>query len=114
VTLTGDPEPFERAAPKRPTSGSLSAGENGSKPNARPSTLTMVELVYGGYRRLVEPYKLEYYVRKSDGIGQEYFWGYDRSGGKSGATGIKMFICNKIQNVQLTQIRFSPRYDVEL
>jgi len=70
--------------------------------------------MYDGYRRLVEPYKLEYYIRKSDGIGQEYFWGYDTSGGKSGTTSVKMFICSKIQSVQPTQIRFSPRYDVEL
>jgi predicted nucleotidyltransferase component of viral defense system len=40
---------------------------------------TLVELVYDdGIRRLVEPYKIEYYVRKSDGVGLEYFWGYDR------------------------------------
>jgi predicted nucleotidyltransferase component of viral defense system len=46
---------------------------------------TLVELVYDdGIRRLVEPYKIEYYVRKSDGVGLEYFWGYDRTGGKSG------------------------------
>src|SRR2546430_12216049 len=30
VTLAGMPEPFEAAAPRRPTSGSLSAEENGS------------------------------------------------------------------------------------
>lgn len=31
---------------------------------------TLVELVYDdGIRRLVEPYKIEYYVRKSDGVG---------------------------------------------
>jgi hypothetical protein len=44
----------------------------------------MVDMMYDGFRRLVKPYKLEYYVRKSDGEGSEYFWGFDTSGGKSG------------------------------
>jgi len=52
---------------------------------------TLVEFTYDGFRRLVEPYKIEYYVRKSDGIGSEYFWGFDRSGGKSGRIGMKQF-----------------------
>lgn len=77
-------------------------------------TLTMVQVMYDGYRRLVEPYKLEYYVRKKDGVGQEYFWGYDTSGGKSGKTGIKMFICDKIEGASSTNLHFSPRFDVEL
>jgi hypothetical protein len=58
---------------------------------------TLIELTYDGILRLVEPYRIEYYVRKSDGIGSEYFWGYDTSGGKSGRIGIKQFFCNKIQ-----------------
>jgi predicted nucleotidyltransferase component of viral defense system len=77
-------------------------------------SLTMIELSYGGYHRLVEPYKLQYYVRKKDGVGQEYFWGYDTTGGKSGEAGMKMFICDKIESVRSTQMRFSPRYPVEL
>jgi hypothetical protein len=74
----------------------------------------MIELLYDGYRRLVEPYKLEYYVRKSDGIGNEYFWGYDTSGGKSGKVGIKQFMCDRIQSVRPTSRSFAPRYSVEL
>jgi predicted nucleotidyltransferase component of viral defense system len=53
---------------------------------------TMVSLSYDGYDRIVEPYKLEYYVRKKDGQGLEYFWGWDTTGGKSGKIGIKQFI----------------------
>ncbi len=53
---------------------------------------TMVELTYDGHTRLVEPYKLEYYVRKKDGRGLEYFWAWDNTGGRSGKTGIKQFI----------------------
>jgi predicted nucleotidyltransferase component of viral defense system len=74
---------------------------------------TMVELLYDGYERLVEPYSMEYYVRKKDGVGMEYFWGYDTSGGKSGERSIKRFICDKIQSVRSTNYGFSPRYEVE-
>jgi predicted nucleotidyltransferase component of viral defense system len=76
-------------------------------------TQTLVELVYDdGLRRLVEPYKIEYYVRKSDGVGLEYFWGYDRTGGKSGP-GIKRFICDKIRSVRPTDIGFAPQFQPE-
>lgn len=75
---------------------------------------TLVELTYDGFRRLIEPYKIEYYVRKSDGIGSEYFWGYDHSGGKSGHIGIKQFFCSKIQFACATDMAFAPRYPIEL
>jgi predicted nucleotidyltransferase component of viral defense system len=75
---------------------------------------TLIELTYDGLRRLIEPYKIEYYVRQSDGIGSEYFWGFDNTGGKSGRIGIKQFFCNKIQSARPTDIPFIPRYQVEL
>lgn len=74
----------------------------------------MIEMTYDGYQRLVEPYRLEYYVRKSDGAGNEYFWGWDNSGGKSRKTGIKMFFCDKIRNVSITGRDYEPRYPVEM
>ena len=77
-------------------------------------TTTMVELQYDGYVRLIEPYKLEYHVRKRDGRGLEYFWGWDTSGGKSGRIGIKQFVCDKIETVRPTSLRFSPRFAIEL
>jgi hypothetical protein len=73
----------------------------------------MVQLSYDGYNRLVEPYKLEYYVRKKDGRGLEYFWGWDTTGGKSGKIGIKQFICDKISSVSVTNHPFHPRFAVE-
>jgi len=74
---------------------------------------TLVELIYDdGIRRLVEPYKIEYYVRKKDGMGLEYFWGYDRTGGKSGP-GIKRFICDKIFSVRPTTMAFVPQFQSE-
>jgi predicted nucleotidyltransferase component of viral defense system len=74
----------------------------------------MVDMTYDGYRRLVEPYKLEYYVRKSDGHGSEYFWGYDTSGGKSGEIKMKRFFCHKIAAASESARSFVPRYAVEL
>jgi hypothetical protein len=62
----------------------------------------------------LEPYKLEYYVRKKDGQGLEYFWGWDTSGGKSGKIGIKQFICDKIQSVKATTQQLRPKFAVEL
>ena len=75
---------------------------------------TLVEFVYDGFRRLVEPYKIEYYVRKSDGVGSEYFWGYDLTGGRSRKIGMKQFFCNKIRNARTTDITFVPRYTIAL
>lgn len=75
---------------------------------------TLVQLTYDGYTRLVEPYAFEYRVRKKDGAGMEYFWGWDQSGGKSGKTGIKMFIGDKIESVSSTNVPFSPRFEIEL
>ncbi len=74
----------------------------------------MIEMIYDGYTRLVEPYRLEYYVRKKDGVGNEYFWGWDNSGGKSGKTGIKMFFCDKIRAVSITDRVYQPKYPVEM
>jgi hypothetical protein len=74
----------------------------------------MVEMSYDGVRRLVEPYKLEYYIRRSDGHGSEYFWGWDTSGGRSGKVGIKQFLCHKIAASVESSIPYVPRFPVEM
>lgn len=74
----------------------------------------MVQLTYDGYVRLVEPYKLEYSVRKKDGRALEYSWGWDNTGGRSGKIGTKRFICEKIQSVRLTTQSFQPKSPIEL
>ena len=74
----------------------------------------MIEMVYSGHRRLVEPYRLEYYVRKRDGVGNEYFWGWDTTGGRTSGPGIKMFFADKIENVAVTDRSYTPRYPVEM
>ncbi|TSC81998.1 MAG: CRISPR-associated Csx11 family protein [Parcubacteria group bacterium Gr01-1014_20] len=73
----------------------------------------MVRLVYDGLERMVEPYSLNYKIRK-DGVGREYFYGYDRSGGRSGVMSIKSYTEDKIQSVEITDETFEPRYPIEL
>ena len=70
----------------------------------------IVKLQYDGATRLVEPYEIEFYVRKTDNVGNEYFWGYDTSGGNSGKIGIKRFFTSKIQQIEVQHDSFSPRF----
>lgn len=72
-----------------------------------------IEATYHGVRRLIEPYKLEFKIRKKDNRGFEYFYGYDQTGGRSSPPGIKTFFCNELQNIVATDIAFTPRYPVE-
>jgi predicted nucleotidyltransferase component of viral defense system len=73
----------------------------------------ILRLVYGGYERLVEPYALSF-KRPKDGIAREYFYAWDRTGGSSGQIGIKSFLPDKVQSVELTEESFVPRYPIEL
>jgi predicted nucleotidyltransferase component of viral defense system len=77
------------------------------------SNLTLLDVVYDGHRRLVEPYSLTFKTRK-DGFGQEYFYVYDQTGRPGSAPGIKSFISSKIQAIRNTCTAFSPRVPVEL
>ena len=99
--------------------GGLTGGLGGVSPlraNTRQTLVTaahnghMVEMVYDGYTRLIEPYKLEYYVRRTYGCGSEYFWGWDASGGKSGKIGIKQFFCHKIASATESTRTYVPRF----
>lgn len=74
---------------------------------------TLLQMGYRGSVRLVEPYALAYKIRRSDGIGQEYFYAYDVTGGYSGP-GIKSFIQAGITGIANTDIKFKPRYLIEL
>jgi predicted nucleotidyltransferase component of viral defense system len=77
------------------------------------SKLTLMELLYDGHPRIVEPYSLVFKQRK-DGFGQEYFYAYDRTGGRASGPGIKTFLYLKIQSIKATTTTFEPRYPVEL
>jgi predicted nucleotidyltransferase component of viral defense system len=76
-------------------------------------TQCLLDVVYDGVRRQVEPYSLVYKTRK-DGVSSEYFYVYDRTGGRSSEPGIKSFLSNKLQSANLLDEHFEPRYEVEL
>jgi len=63
---------------------------------------------YDGLEREIEPYSFRYRVPK-DGHGAEYFYGFDRTRGKT----IKSFSYTKIQSVRPSGRAFVPRYAVE-
>ncbi len=73
----------------------------------------LVSFTYHGKEREVEPYSLVF-KRRKDGFGQEYFYGYDRSGGTSSAPGIKAFLAPDIQRLEILDTTFEPRFEVEL
>jgi predicted nucleotidyltransferase component of viral defense system len=73
---------------------------------------TLLKIKYQGVERLIEPYSLKYKTRM-DGISREYLYAYDLSGGKSGP-GIKCLIHQNIQNLENTETKFEPKYEIEL
>lgn len=72
-----------------------------------------IEASYHGVRRVIEPYKLEFKIRKKDNYGFEYFYGWDQTGGRTSPPGIKTFFSNELRNIVATNIAFSPRYEIE-
>lgn len=77
------------------------------------SNMTLLKMTYDDVTRQIEPYSLVY-KRRQDGYGQEYFYAFDRTGGRSSGPGIKCFVNSKIQGLELTDEKFEPRYPVEL
>jgi hypothetical protein len=75
--------------------------------------LTLLRIVYHGVEREVEPYSLKYKIRK-DGVGQEYLYVYDRTGGRGSAPGLKSLVHQGFQSISNTDITFEPRTEVEL
>lgn len=78
------------------------------------ASMTMLDIVYKGVRRMVEPYSLVYKQRKSDGVAREYFYVYDTTGGRNSGPSIKSFVHTNIQELKPTEEKFEPRYEVEL
>jgi hypothetical protein len=73
---------------------------------------TLLRITYDGVPRLVEPYALSFKWRK-DGAGQEYLYVWDRTGGRSGP-GRKSLFNWKITSLANTEIKFEPRFEIEL
>lgn len=73
----------------------------------------LLRLSYHGVARDVEPYSLLYRIRK-DGVGREYFYGYDRTGGSSSGPGIKSFLAADVESLEVTDLEFEPRMEIEV
>lgn len=71
----------------------------------------LIRLGYEGRERVVEPYALAF-KRKVNGDAREYFYGWSRSGGRSGP-GIRAYTADKVQSISLTEEAFEPRYPIE-
>jgi hypothetical protein len=48
------------------------------------------------------------FKRRGDGLGQEYFYAWDQTGGRSSGPGIKTFLDYDIQDLQPTDEIFEP------
>lgn len=77
------------------------------------SDLRMLDMTYDGQRRLIEPYSLVF-KRRKDGFGQEYFYAFDTTGGRSSGPGLKSFLHPKIQAMTVAEQSFEPRLPIEL
>ena len=73
----------------------------------------LLKIRYDGATRLMELYALVFKRRKTDNVGHEYFYAYDVTGGNSGP-GIKTMFAHKMQHLELTDISFEPRYEIQL
>lgn len=74
----------------------------------------LMAVTYQGVQRIVEPYSLVFKTRVSDGMGQEYLYVYDRTGGRSSGPGMKSFLHYNINSMEILEDAFDPRYEVTL
>ena len=73
----------------------------------------ILRVQYDGYDRLVEPYALAF-KRPKDSAPREYFYVFDRTGGRSGETGTKSLVAEKMEKVEMTEEEFKPQFAIEL
>ncbi|MDB5294099.1 MAG: nucleotidyl transferase AbiEii/AbiGii toxin family protein [Phycisphaerales bacterium] len=111
-TFLGLLERLIPGSPQRTDSDTFFASEVRRPIMHAADTVTLLRIRYQGYARLVEPYDLVFKVRK-DGVGAEYLYVYDTTGGASGP-GIKSFLPGDVQSVDTTDLRFRPRATIEL
>lgn len=74
---------------------------------------TLLRMVYQDVERFVEPYALKYKEARGRSA-REYLYVFDISGGKSGTQSIKTFVAENVQSVENTNIKFTPRVEIEL
>lgn len=73
----------------------------------------LMQFRYDGVTRVVEPYSLAF-KRSRDGRANEYLYVWDRTGGRSSGPGIKSLFHYKIEQLDLMDESFEPRFEVEL
>lgn len=73
----------------------------------------VLALTYDNVPRLVEPYSLSF-LRRKDGVAREYFAGFDLTGGRRSGAGMKLFVPEKVQRLEVTSDTFEPRYEISL
>lgn len=74
----------------------------------------LLKVTYDGRTRLMEPYSLTFKRRKSDGVGHEYLFAYDQTGGNRSGPGIKALFAHKVQSLEVTDLSYEPRFEVQL
>jgi predicted nucleotidyltransferase component of viral defense system len=74
----------------------------------------LMQVTYHGVTRIVEPYSLVFKTRISDGVGQEYFFVHDRTGGRRSGPGLKSLLHYDVQDLEVLEETFDPRYEVTL
>lgn len=72
----------------------------------------LIRLIYDGASRLVEPYAL-LFKKPENAPSREYFYGWNLEGGSS-PPGWRSFLGHKIQKLELTDVKFEPRVEVQL
>ena len=75
--------------------------------------MRLMSVTYDGIMRTVEPYSLVY-KRRQDGHAEEYFYVWDRTGGRTSGPGIKSFLNTQIQGINVLDEHFEPQFTVEL
>ncbi|WP_158604362.1 nucleotidyl transferase AbiEii/AbiGii toxin family protein [Nocardioides mangrovicus] len=74
----------------------------------------LMAMTYQGVPRIVEPYSLTFKVRPSDGVGQEYLYVYDRTGGRRSGPGLKSLLHYNINALEVLDAKFEPKFEVTL
>jgi len=72
----------------------------------------LLKVIYKGAERIVEPYSLKYQEKRS-GEEREYFYVFNRSGGKS-EPGVRSFLPHNLTRVEILDETFEPQFPIEL
>jgi predicted nucleotidyltransferase component of viral defense system len=115
VTALFDSPTLEALGERATGRGGFARGGYGLRSGLREAIIQagrarqLIRMRYSGKDRDIEPYSFKYKVRKEDGRGVEYFYGWDRTRGQT----IKSFFVERIENVSILPTRFVPRDVVE-